>query len=88
MGFSRRKRTNKQINGTTMIVPGSDPNLGLGGSKNFNVNITKNRFGGQPPQPEPQQPKINPYGPLPTPTASPISPTPTTPTPTPTPSVT
>jgi hypothetical protein len=47
MGFSKRKRTNKQINGTTMIVPGSDPNLGLGGSKNFNVNITKNRFGGQ-----------------------------------------
>lgn len=87
MGFSRRKRTNRQINGSTMIVPGSDPNLSLGGFKDFNNNITKARFTGQPPQPEVEQPKINPFGPLPTPSASYVPPSPT-PTPTITSSVT
>lgn len=85
MGFSRRKKSNRLINGSTMIVPGSD-NLSMGAIRSDNSNIIK--FSNIRPTPQPSQnprqaPNIGP--PTPTPSSSGILPTPT---PTPTPSST
>ncbi len=88
MGFTGRKRSGKLINGTTMIVPGSDIG-GMGGIRETNANINKFKFGKSPNEPtvsnQPQIPFIP--EPSPTPTIPSITPTPT-PTVTVTPSVT
>jgi len=90
MGFTGRKRSGKLINGTTMIVPGSDIG-GMGGIRETNANINKFKFGKSPNEPtvsnQPQIPFIP--EPSPTPTIPSITPTPTpTVTQTPTPTVT
>lgn len=86
MGFSRRKKSNRQINGTTMIVPGID-SVQFGGIKIDNRNITKFRTGVAPTPTDPTIDRENPFIPQP-PTPTPSSSIPTTPTPTPTPTVT
>lgn len=56
MGFSRRKKSGKLINGTTMIVPGSDVGS-MGSIKENNSNIVKFKFGKPKSDPPPNPPQ-------------------------------
>lgn len=70
MGFTGRKRSGKLINGTTMIVPGSDIG-GMGAIRETNSNINKFKFGKTPAEPiVSNQPQI-PFAPQPSPTPTP-----------------